>query len=186
MVLRERLYTVAEFEVFIAREENAERFYELIDGEIVEKVPTEEHSLIVGNFYLALRTFVDPRDLGRVAFEVRRRAKDDDQNSRLPDCEFTSKARLLPVVKKGAVPQMPDLAIEVKSPDDTFIKLRQKAIYYLNNGTRLVWLVFPDQRQIEIHTSDSAVKTLDIDDTLDGGNVLPGFSVLMKDMFRGL
>jgi Uma2 family endonuclease len=186
MVLRERLYTVSEFEAFIALEENAERVFELIDGEIVEKVPTEEHSLIVGNFYLALRTFVDVRDLGRVAFEVRRKVDDDDHNARLPDCQFTRKERLLPIVKKGAVPQMPDLAIEVKSPDDTFIKLRQKAIYYLNNGARLVWLVFPDQRQIEIHTSDSAVKTLGIDDILDGGTVLPEFSIPVKAIFRGL
>lgn len=186
MVLRERLYTIADFETFIAREENADRLFELIDGEIVEKMPTEEHSLIIGNLYLVLRTFVDPRDLGRVAFEVRRKAKDDDHNARLPDCEFTSKERLLPVVKKGAVPQMPDLAIEVKSPNDSFISLRQKAIYYLNNGARLVWLIFPDQRQIEIHTSDSAVKTLNRDDILDGGAVLPGFSIPVKEIFRGL
>lgn len=46
---------------------------------------------MVGNFYLALRMFVDPRDLGRVAFEVRRKAPGDTHNTRLPDCEFTRK-----------------------------------------------------------------------------------------------
>src|SRR5689334_20272676 len=118
-----KLYTVDQFEAYIARPENAERLFELIDGEIVEKVPTEEHSLIVGNIYTDVRTFAEPRDLGRAAFEVRRRMPNDPHNARLPDVEFTTKARLLPVVAKGAVPQMPDLAVEVKSPDDNLSKM---------------------------------------------------------------
>lgn len=179
-----KLYTVDEFEEFIGLPENADRLLELINGEIVEKVPTEEHSLVVGNFYLALCLFVEPRDLCRVAFEVRRRMPDDKRNARLPDAEFTSKGRLLPVVKKEAVPQMPDLAIEVKSPSDSLIELREKAIFYLKNGARLVWLALPDKQQIEVHTSDNAVKTLGIDDTLDGGDVLPGFTMAVKDVFR--
>jgi Uma2 family endonuclease len=179
-----KLYTVDEFEQFIGLPENVDRLFELINGEIVEKLPTEEHSLVVGNFYIALRLFVEPRDLGRVAFEVRRRMPDDKRNARLPDAKFTSKERLLPVVKKGAVPQMPDLAIEVKSPSDSLIELREKAIFYLKNSTRLVWLALPDKQQIEAHTADNAVKTLGIDDTLDGGDVLPGFSVAVKDIFK--
>ena len=179
-----KLYTVDEFEQFISLPENVDRLFELINGEIAEKLPTEEYSLTVGNFYLALRLFVEPRDLGRVAFEVRRRMPNDKRNARLPDAEFTSKERLLPVVKKGAVPQMPDLVIEVKSPSDSLIELREKAIFYLRNGTRLVWLALPDKHQIEIHTSDNAVKTLGIDDTLDGGDVLPGFTMAVKDVFR--
>lgn len=184
MAVQDRVYTVEEFETWIAQPEHADGRFELIQGEIVEKVPTEQHSLIVGNIYMALRMFVEPRSLGRVAFEVRRRVEGDDYNARLPDAEFTSKERLLPVVKKGPVPQMPDLAVEVKSPADSFIRLREKAIYYLKNGTQLVWLVFPEQQQIEIHTNEGTVRTLDLQDTLDGGNVLPGFQMPVAEVFR--
>lgn len=114
------------------------RAYELINGEIVEKVPTEEHSLIAGNIFAGLRAFAKEHNLGRVAFEVRRQIPGDHHNARLPDVEFTSKDRLLPVVREGAVPQMPDLAVEIKSPTDTYIGLREKAIYYLKNRSKLV------------------------------------------------
>jgi len=184
MTFQERLYTVQEFENFIAQPENLDRLFELIDGEIVEKMPTEEHSLVIGNIYMPLRLFSDTHDLGRVAFEVRRKIVGDNHNARLPDVEFTSKARLLPVVKKGAVPQMPDLAVEVKSPDDSFVEMREKANYYLKNGAKIVWLVFPDRQQIEVHTNDAAVRTLGINDELDGGDILPGFKLALRDIFR--
>ncbi|MCA0456802.1 MAG: Uma2 family endonuclease [Chloroflexi bacterium] len=184
MAIQQRLYTVDEFEAFIAQSDHADRLFELIDGEIAEKMPTEEHSLIIGNVYMPLRLFVDPRGLGRVAFEVRRKIIGDDHNARLPDVEFTSKERLLPVVKKGAVPQMPDLAVEVKSPVDSFVEMREKANYYLKNGSRIVWLIFPDRQQIEVHTNDAAVRTLGIDDELDGGDVLPGFKLALRDIFK--
>ena len=49
MAIQERRYTVEEFEAFIAKAENVDRLFELIDGEIIEKMPTEEHNLIIGN-----------------------------------------------------------------------------------------------------------------------------------------
>lgn len=177
------LKTISDFEEFIALPENADRRFELVDGEIVENVSPEEHSLIAGNIYTALRNHVKPKKLGRVAFEVRRRMPDDDHNARLPDVEFTSAARLLPVVKKGAVPQMPDLAVEIKSPDDTYISLRERALYYLKNGSQIVWLVFPDRQEIEVHTPES-VQTLGVDDALDGGVLLPGFSMAVVEVFE--
>lgn len=175
-----QLKTIEDFETFL--QEHPDRLYELINGEIVEKVPTEEHSLIAGNIFAELRSFVKKYDLGRVAFEVRRQIPDDEHNARLPDVEFTSKNRLLPIVREGAVPQMPDLAVEIKSPSDTYIGLREKAIYYLKNGSSLVWLVYPEKQQIEIHT-DNAVHTLNMDDNLDGGDVLPNFELAVSDVF---
>lgn len=183
MTLRETLITLDDFEGFIARPENTNRIFELIDGGIVEKVPTEEHSLISGNLYIPLRLFAEQHDLGRAAFEVRRQMPGDDHNARLPDVEFTSKERLLPVVKQGAVPQMPDLAVEITSPDDSYLSLREKALYYLKHGARLVWLVFPEKQQIEVHTAD-AVRTIGIADVLDGGEVLPGFRLPVAAVFR--
>jgi Uma2 family endonuclease len=186
MLVQERLYTTEDFEAWIAREENVDRVFELVHGEIIEKMPTEEHSLVCGDTYMLLRLFADPRDLGRVTFEVRRRVAGDDHNARLPDVDFTRKERLLPVVSKGAVPQMPDLVVEVKSPDDSFIQMREKANYYLSNGTQIVWLLFPATREVEVHRNDRAIQVLEADDLLDGGDVLPGFSVKVGELFRSL
>lgn len=171
---RTQPYTIDEFEAFIARPEHADRLFELINGEIVEKVPTEEHSLVVGDLYLLLRLFVDEHDLGRVAFEVRRKVPHDDHN-----------ARLLPVVKRGAVPQMPDLAVEVQSPSDSPKKLLDKAAYYLANGTRLVWLVYPDKRLVEVLTADDR-QFFTENETLTGGDVLPGLTMPVTAIFRSV
>jgi Uma2 family endonuclease len=182
MVVQPRLYTVDEFETFIALPQNVDRRFELINGEIVETMPTEEHSLVAGNFYAALREFVRPRNLGRVAFEVRFRMPEDQHNARLPDVSFTSTERLLPVVKKGAVPFMPDLAVEIKSPDDSIKTLREKAAYYLSNGTQLVWIADPDKRIVIVLTLDDEDILLE-KDTLTGGDVLEGFSIPVAVLF---
>lgn len=183
MVIDTKHFTIADFEEFINHTENSDRQFELIHGEIVEKVPTEEHSMYVANIYDALRDFVKPRSLGRVLFEVRRQIPGDEHNARLPNVEFTSTSRLLPVTWQGAVPQMPDLAVEVKSPSDTYVKLREKAVYYLQNGAQMVWLVFPDKQVIEVYTHDAPVKVLGTDDILDGGDVLTGFRIAVRDIF---
>lgn len=87
------------------------------------------------------------------------------------------------MVEVGAIPTMPDLAIEIASPTDSPLAMREKALYYLKYGSKLVWLLFPRQKQIEVHTSES-IHTLNLEDTLDGGNVLPGFSLPLKDIFK--
>lgn len=186
MVTRDRiLTTVQEFERILAKPESQDRLLELINGEIVEKIPTQEHSEVAGNIYAALRNYVKPKKIGRVGFEVRHRVPGDQYNDRLPDVSYT--AGYEPVVKKGSVPQMPDLAVEVKSPDDKLPKMQAKAEYYLKNGCKIVWLVFPDTQEVTVLTSDAEGKvqsqTLTLEDTLQTGDVLAGFTLPLKDVF---
>lgn len=182
-----RSYTIEEFDEFIALPENADRRFELIDGEIVEKMPTEEHGVIVsilsGEIYILLKQ----NPLGRLSVEARYKLPEDRRNSRIPDISFTRAERLLPITRKGAVPQMPDLAIEIKSPDDSVTLLRLKAAYYLANGARMVWLIFPEQRLVEVYRPDEDVLLL-VDnelrhDVLEGGDVLPGFTLPLQSIF---
>ena len=177
---QERLYTVEEFERLLEQPENRERLLELINGEIVEKMPTEEHGEIAALIAAALVAFVYPRKLGRVGVEVRHRIPRDQHNSRLPDLSFISGKR--PRVEVGSVPQMPDLAVEIKSPDNSLKKMRERADYYLLNGARLVWLVDPLKHFVIVLTADEEQILLE-NDTLDGGDVLPGFSLPLKDIF---
>lgn len=184
MVIGNKVYTVDEFEQFIAMEENEDRLFELIDGEIVEKVPTERHSIATGNIYAPLREFVKKNQLGRVVFEVRYRVPGDETNTRIPDVSFTAAERLLPVVEQGAVPQMPDLCIEVQSPNDTPKKLRDKAAYYLEHGAKLVWLVYPKKRLVEVLYPDGEFDLFTEDETLTAGDLLPGFSLPVSSIFE--
>lgn len=178
-----RVYTVEDFEAFLALPENEDRLFELINGEIVEKMPTELHSLVAGNFYAMLRDFVKPRRLGRVLFEARHRVPEDDHNARIPDVSFTSTPRLLPVVDKGPVPLIPDVCIEVQSPDDSPKQLRDKAAYYLANGAKLVLIAYPKKRMVEAQYPDGEFDMFRDGETIPFGDVLPGFSIAVNDVF---
>jgi Uma2 family endonuclease len=182
-VLREKLATLDEFEAFIRQTENANRRFELIHGEIVEKLPTEELGVLAGLLTGELYIYLKQNPIGRLAVEPRHQMPEDQHNARLPDVAVTLNERALPLVKKGAVPQMPDLCIEIQSPDDTPLLMREKALYYLKNGAKLVWLLFPRKEQIEVHTAD-VIMTLGIDDVLDGGELLSGFRLPLIEIFR--
>jgi Uma2 family endonuclease len=181
MEARQLLYTVDEFERIADSAENRDRLLELIDGEIIEKVPTEKHGMCVGNIYGHLWNDVRIRRSGRVVMEVRYRNPEDRRNARIPDVSYTSGNE--PPVEKGSVPRMPDLAVEVKSPDDSLKTMRQKARYYLANGSKMVWLVDPQRRFVEVYTSDDEQMLFE-GDVLDGGEVLPGFQMNVSDIFE--
>ncbi len=178
-----KTYTVEEFERFIARPENADRLFELINGEIVEKMPPEEHAVIASNLHGHLWVYNREHNLGRLSIEPRHRIPRDNQNARLPDLAFTSKERALPLVTEGAVPQMPDLAVEIQSPDDSLKKMRDKAAYYIANGSRLVWIVLTEKRLLEIYRANGEMDVLRETETLDGEDVLPGFKLSVQDIF---
>jgi len=119
MVVEKKLYTVDELEEFIARPENRDRSFELIHGEIVEKaMPTQEHGIIALNFGSEMRVFTKAHNLGRVGVEVLYRMPEDEHNARQPDISFYADISM-PVVRKGAMPRMPDLAVEIKSTDSS-------------------------------------------------------------------
>lgn len=183
MVHNTKHMTVEEFEAYIEQAENAGRLFELINGEMIEKVPTEEHGVIVLRIGSALLIFNDKHNLGIVTTEARHRLPDDDQNALLPDVSFRNATS--PVVRRGAIPTMPDLAVEVQSPNQSDDDMAEKAAYYLAHGSRIVWLVFPAKRTIEVHQA-GRVATLTESDTVTGGDVLPGFSLPVRDIFKGL
>jgi len=72
----------------------------------------------------------------------------------------------------------PDLAIEIASPSDTRKRMAEKARRYLNRDVRLVWVVWPRRREVDAWLAgDTAPRTLTAVDTLDGGTVVPGFTI---------
>jgi Uma2 family endonuclease len=181
-MLTQQKVTLDEFERFLTQPENRDRLFELINGEIVEKMPTEQHGIIAGKWVTAFNNYLDDHPIGRAGVEVRHRLPDEQQNDYIPDVSFISNEHQLEVTQRGAVPQLPDLVVEIKSPDDSPLTMRAKALYYLQHGSKMVVLTFPDKRQLEVHTVES-IATLGIDDTFDGGEVLPGFKLPVRKLF---
>lgn len=180
MAIQPRLYTIDEFERFIGRPENQERLFQLIEGEIVEKIPTQEHGLIVALLLYVLTAYALKTKSGLPGAEVRYQRPEDRHNSRLPDVSFDLGTEA--VVKQGSVPHMPSLAVEIQSPDDTMPEMRAHARYYLAHGSKMVWLVYPSKQLIEVFTRDSE-QSLTIGDILRGGDALPGFETPVADIF---
>lgn len=172
--------TSAAFEAFIAQPENLDRRFELIFGEIIEKMPTVLHGYIIhmlsGFFFVFLRQ----HPIGTAIVEGRYSLPNDDQNHLIPDLSFITTDR--EIVEIGAAPYMPDLAVEVQSDGQSDRFMLDKALLYLQNGTRMVWLIYSKRRIIEMLTAKDR-QLLTIDDTLTGGDVLPGFEVAIRELF---
>jgi Uma2 family endonuclease len=107
---------------------------------------------------------------------------DDRQTVRSPDAAVVLRHRLAEL-PDSFVPMAPDLAVEVLSPSDRMADALAKVAMYLQAGTPLVWFVNPATRTVVVFRSETDPVMLSEGDTLDGGDVLPGFSVPVAEIF---
>lgn len=185
MVLERQLVTVEEFERLLDLPEYTDRRLELIHGEIVEKpMPSQKHGRVAANLAVEIGIYLKAHPIGYVEVEVMYRPEQDNKNVRMPDVAFFADTQT-PSVEKGAVPRMPDLAVEVKSPNNTLLSLRDKISFYLNNGTRLGLIINPDRRQIEIYLNGQDTQVLTESEMLDLSAVLPDLKIPVAELFRG-
>lgn len=103
---------------------------------------------------------------------------------RAPDAAFVQAKRLADQSATGFFDGAPDLAVEVISPSETVDEVESKVIDYLEAGSALVWLIYPRTQTVAIYRSLTDIEILTIEDTLDGGDLLPGFSVSLKEVFE--
>lgn len=179
----EKLYTLQEFEAFIALPENANRRFEIINGEIVEVPSNSYSSEIAALIIAALLWFLKDNPLGRVTGEQGGYIIAGQPYA--PDVAFISFAKQPHPVRKGFTPNPPDLAVEVISDPDNRREqetLRVKITNYLALGV-VVWVVDPDQRWVEVHQAGEPVLIMNEDGILDGGDVLPNFKLPVRDIF---
>ena len=159
---------------------------ELIRGVLCQTTPTgNEHGVIVVNVASELRNFIKPRKLGRVtASDSGVWLEHDPDTVREPDIAYFS-AQKIPLDERvtGYAEVVPDLVVEVASPGDTRRQVNDKALMWLSYGVRLVWVVHPDTRTVDAHRPQSGASTLTRNDTLDGYDVLPGFTCNVSDIF---
>jgi Uma2 family endonuclease len=182
MLIQRKIYSYAEYVAFQALPEHAERLFELIDGEIVEKLASFTPSKLAARIAYYLTGHVIERDIGDITVADGGYMMDDN-NTFIPDVAYISKERL-PQEPEREAPVPPDLAVEVKSPTDSKRAMRRKAEKYLAFGTKIVWLFFPDEESVEVYVADEDVQSVGIDGMLDGGDVLPGFKLPVRDIFK--
>jgi Uma2 family endonuclease len=159
---------------------------ELIRGVLYETMPTgQEHGEIAANLVTELRNFVKPRKLGRLTVsDAGVWLERDPDTVREPDIAYTSAARLPPGVRvRGYAEVVPDLVVEIVSPNDGRREVSDKARMWLRYGVRLVWVVQPDTYTVDAYEPNRAVVTLDEHGTLDGLDALPGFTCAVRDIF---
>ena len=153
---------------------------ELIAGEIRE-MPLEgfEHGYITANFAASLALFVGENNLGVVVAGgtgfILARGPD---TVRAPDVAFVSRKRLEAIpMGPGYFPGLPDLAVEVISPNDTYTEVESKVEDWLNAGCRLVVVANPrtHNQTLKVYRKLNEFSVLTVDDTFDGGDVVPGF-----------
>jgi len=172
--------TIEEFNRLLADPANQDRLLELVHGEIIEKAPTPLHAVLAGWIATLLNMYLIENPIGIVGVEARHDQGDD--NARLPDVSFVKGH--LDSLPPNSFSTMPDLAVEIKSPHDTYKRLRNKAEYYLQNGSQMVWLVFPEKDIIEVYMAGEDSEIMTINDMLDGRNVLPGLKLPVRQVLR--
>jgi Uma2 family endonuclease len=158
---------------------------ELVDGTLVEKPMGWVESEIAILIATALSTFVRPRKLGRVL------GADGMQRMipgliRVPDVSFFARGKLTRS-QHGASPVAPiagDLVVEVVSRSNTKPEIARKLSEYFSAGSKLAWVVEPKPQTVRVHTSPGDFVVLGLDDGLDGGKVLPGFRLAVRDLFE--
>lgn len=189
METKQRLYDVDDlWELYCDRSNDHLRF-ELFDGEIIEMSgPGGVHGQIAIRLGSYLFIFVEGQNLGIVTGETGYHPPGDRYNLLLPDVAFISHRRAPDPFPEKLVPAMPDIAVEIRSPSNTLMELREKAHRYLRLGTTAVWTILPAERSVEVCRQTQAGETerevFGPDDTLSGEDVLPGFKLEVRRIFE--
>ena len=159
---------------------------ELIRGALSETMPAGiRHGKIVVRLAARLYNFVDSKKLGvLVASDSGVWLERDPDTVREPDVAFFSAAKIpLDADISGYAEVAPDLVVEIVSPNDRRAEVNDKALMWLHYGVRIVWVVRPEERLIDVHRDGHPVSTLGESESLDGQDVIPGFSCAVREVF---
>jgi Uma2 family endonuclease len=163
------------------------KFYEVVDGQIVDNPPMGARESILASF---LQDLMGPvarlGRLGRVATETLFLLDRTRKLKRRPDVAFVSTKswslkREVPDTESWHV--IPDLAVEVISKSNSANAVASKIEEYFQAGVRLVWVIYPATNKIYVYDSPTRVRILELGDELDGGEIIPGFSVPLSTLF---
>jgi Uma2 family endonuclease len=160
--------------------------YELIRGELHEVAATKFiHMIVAGAFATWLGVYSVRSLPGRVLVGEGGFALEKNPDTLIiPDVAFILQERLPPQQQRRDWARIPpDVAVEVKSPSNTWVEIERKVAVYLAAGVRLVWVADTDRETVTAYTPDGRVRVFAVGEDLDGGDVLPGFRVPVAEFF---
>ena len=158
--------------------------YDLVDGELWSVTPTKiPHGHYAAELTTDLNIYLRANGGGRVYSNDPGFVIDETGRTILcPDVAFVRTERIPPGLD-DFFPGAPDLAVEVISRSERPKQVRIKVARYLAGGTRLVWCVYPERKQVVVHSDQQPPLTLGANDVLDGGELLPGFRLALSALF---
>jgi len=170
-------------------------FYELVEGRLIRMPGSgSKATRIVARLIIALGVFVQAHHLGDVTgpdgeYDLTQPG-DPTETALIPDVAFVQAGRL-PAIDSAAadaIPRIvPDLVAEVTSPNQYRPQMAAKAQLYLERGVRLVWVIWPNRQEVDVWrpgSPDAPVATLGVAESLDGLDVVPGFTCAIADLLR--
>ncbi len=160
--------------------------YELIQGELITMAPAgDRHGIVADRTGRRLGNFVEAGDLGHTwAADTGFRIERLPDTVRAPDYAFASHERLSGhVPERGYAEVIPDLVVEVVSPNDRQPEIDAKTQMWLGAGVRLVLNVYPETQEIYAHHEDGTAQRFGAGDTLTCEPALPGFTCPVADIF---
>ena len=181
----EKVWTDAEF---MALNRDGHR-YEIVNGELIDMGNSgAKHGYIAIILSATLFNCVSTRKLGAM-FDSSTAFKMKSGNKRSPDVSFMAKERLqgLDDIPDGFLEGAPDLAVEILSPSNTVAEIHDKLVEYFENGARLVWVINPKEKYVLVYRSsqepDRLLKSVN---SLDGEEIVPGFTLAIAELFQKL
>jgi Uma2 family endonuclease len=161
--------------------------YEIVDGRY-EELPemSTQAAVIASRLARRLGNFAEEKQLGEAVTEALFGLTPKSRRKHRPDVAFVSykrwpKDKLLPTTDPW--PVVPELAVEVVSPNDLAEALHQKVKEYLEGGVGLVWLVYPQLGWVVAFESLHRMRNFTVTDELDAEPILPGFRLSLRDLF---
>ena len=166
---------------------------ELVRGQlIVREPPGMRHGEFATRVVVALSNFLSRDRASSGAAETRGRVLTCDSGFTLarnpdtvrgPDVAYVSRERWAGPLPDGYGEFAPDLAVEIRSPSDRVGAVLAKVGDWLDAGSQLVWVVDPARRQVTVYRADGSQAVLGVDDVLDGGDLLQGFTFAVAELF---
>jgi len=165
--------------------------YELVDGALVPVMPSKRrHSWLCHKLAVRFEAHVERTGAGAVYPDVwcHLTLPYDPERLRAPDVAYFSNERLAEAGEGDIFPFAPDLVVEVYSPSNLKRPgdFQQRVRDYLDAGVPRLWVVYPDARYAIAHRPDGWARVVREHESLDGGDVLPGFSIPLGELFRGM
>lgn len=162
--------------------------YELVNGElIIVGNSGMEHDNLGAFLCMLLEIYARRNKLGST-FDSSTVFTMKTGNKRSPDVSFVAKDRLkgLKKLPKGFFQGAPDLAVEIISPSNTFDEIHTKIVEYFDSGSKLVWVIYPDEESVLVYYKPQPDKLLQRTDSLDGKTIIPGFTLPLAELFADL